>query len=148
MTHVAYKGAGDATRDNVGGQIPLTFSAVPSALPFVKSGRLKGLAVTGDKRFAGLPDVPTAAESGLPALKGFNLQAWGGIFGPPGMPEPIVRRVHDAVTKALADGELVEKYANIALTVSTSTPVQLANQVATELEQWRKVIREANLQSQ
>ena len=145
MTHVPYKGAGDATRDNVGGQIPLTFSAVPSALPFVKSGRLKGLAVTSDKRFAGLPDVPTAAESGLPALKGFNLQAWGGMFGPPGMPEAIVRRVHDAATKALADRELVEKYATIALTVSVTTPAQLAKQVATELEQWRRVIREAGI---
>lgn len=145
MTHVAYKGAGDATRDNVGGQIPLTFSAVPSALPFVKSGRLKGLAVTGDKRFAGLPEVPTAAESGLPALKGFNLQAWGGIFGPPGMPESIVRRVHDAAAKALADSDLVEKYAAIALTVSTTTPAQLGKLVATELEQWRRVIREAGI---
>ncbi|MBI2958965.1 MAG: tripartite tricarboxylate transporter substrate binding protein, partial [Betaproteobacteria bacterium] len=145
MTHVPYKGAGEATRDNVGGQIPLTFSAVPSALPFVKAGKLKGLAVTSDKRFAGLPNVPTAAESGLPSLKGFNLQAWGGIFGPPGMPGPIVRRVHDAATKVLADRDLIEKYANIALTVSVTTPAQLSKQMATELEQWRRVIREAGI---
>ena len=145
MTHVPYKGAGEATRDNVGGQIPLTFSALPSALPFVKSAKLKGLAVTSARRFAGLPEVPTAAESGLPSLKEFNLQAWGGLFGPPGMPEPIVRKVHDAAIKVLADRELIEKYANIALTVSTTTPAQLAKQVATELEQWRRVIREAGI---
>ncbi|MBI4293031.1 MAG: tripartite tricarboxylate transporter substrate binding protein [Betaproteobacteria bacterium] len=148
MTHVAYKGAGEATRDNVGGQIPLTFSAMPSALPFVKSGKLKGLAVSGDKRFAGLPDVPTAAESGLPSLKAYNLQAWGGLWGPPGMPEPIVKRIHGAATKVLADRDLIEKYANIALTVSTNTPAQLAKQVATELEQWRRVIREAGIKQE
>ena len=145
MTHVAYKGAGDATRDNVGGQIPLTFSAVPSALPFVKSGRLRGLAVTSDKRFAGLPDVPTAEESGLASLKGFNLQAWGGIFGPARLPEAIVRRVHDAALKALADKDLVQKYAAIALTVTTNTPAQFGKLMAAELEQWRQVIREAGI---
>ena len=148
MTHVAYKGAGEATRDNVGGQIPLTFSAMPSALPFVKAGKLKGLAVTSDKRFAGLPDVPTAAESGLASLKAYNLQAWGALWGPPGMPAPIVKRIHDAATKVLADRDLIEKYANIALTVSTTTPAQLAKQVATELEQWRRGIREAGIKQE
>lgn len=148
MTHVPYKGAGEATRDNVGGQIPLTFSALPSALPFVKAGKLKGIAVTSDKRFAGLPDVPTAMESGLPSLKGYNLHAWGGLWGPPGLPEPIVKRVHAAATKVLADRDLIEKYANIALTVSVNTPAQLAKQVATELEQWRRVIREAGIKAE
>lgn len=148
MTHVAYKGAGEATRDNVGGQIPLSFSAMPSALAFVKAGKLKGLVVTGDKRYAGLPDVPTAVESGLPSLKGYNLHAWGGLWGPPGLPEPIVKRVYDATIKVLADRELIDKYANIALTVSTTTPAQLAKQVAVELEQWRRVIREAGIKSE
>lgn len=145
MTHVAYKGAGDATRDNIGGQIPLSFSAMPSALAFVKAGKLRGLVVTGGKRFAGLPDIPTAIESGLPSLKGYNLSAWGALWGPPGLPEPIVRRVYDAAIKVLSDRELIDKYANIALTVSTTTPAQLAKQVATELEQWRRVIREAGI---
>jgi len=148
ITHVSYKGAADAARDTVGGQIPLLIASVGTSLPFVKSGRLKGLAVTSAKRFPALPDMPTAAESGLPALKNFNVPAWAGIVAPAGTPDSIIRRVYEATAKVLGDGDLIEKYAGVGAVVSVAGPAQFGRQIASELEQWRKVVRQANLRSE
>ena len=145
MTHVPYKGAADAARDTVGGQVSMMISAIGTSFSFVEAGTLKVIAVTGDKRAPRLPNAPTAAESGLAALKSFNVQAWAGIVGPPGLPDAIVRKVYAAATKALSDPDLVEKFALVSSLPASASTEQFAKQIAVEAEQWRDVVRKADL---
>lgn len=145
MQHVPYKGAADATRDTVAGQIPLMISSVGTSLSFVQAGKLKVLAVTGAERLSSLKEVPTAAEGGLPSLRDFKVQAWAAVVGPPKLPNGIVRKLRNAVVQALADPDLVPKFAAYSVSVAVSTPEQLTEQIATEFEQWKQVIDKAKL---
>jgi tripartite-type tricarboxylate transporter receptor subunit TctC len=147
MTHVAYKGAADAVRDTVSGQIPLMISGAGTSLAFVQSGQLKGLALTGRRRLPPLSEVPTAAESGLAPLRDFDVQAWAAIVGPPRLPAEIVRKVQDAAIKTLADPDLVEKFAAVTSVVAAAPAPDLGKQIAAEMEQWRQVVRQGNLRN-
>jgi hypothetical protein len=145
MTHVPFKGAGPAITDALGGHIDLVISSVSTELPFAEAGTLRLLAVTGDKKMTQLPDAPTAQESDLPELKGFNVQAWAGLVGPPNLPPTIVAKLHKAVSDSLADPDLVSRFGVVSATVATGSPQDFGRQIATEAAQWQKVVDKANL---
>jgi len=145
MTHVPYKGAGPAITDALGGHIDLVISSVSTELPFAEAGTLRLLAITGDKKLTQLPDAPTAQESSLPQLKGFNVQAWAGLVGPPNLPPTIVQKLHKAVSDSLADPDLVSRFGVVSATVATGSPQDFGRQIATEAAQWQKVVDKANL---
>ena len=106
MTHVPYKGGGPALADLVGGQIQLMLENIPSTLPFVKSGRLRGLAVSGLKRSALVPNLPTLDEAGL---KGYEIVGWNGLFVPARTPKTIVARIHQETVKLLAQPDVKQR---------------------------------------
>jgi len=145
MTHVPFKGAGPAINDALGGHIDLVISSIATELPFAEAGTLRLLAITSDKKMAQAPSAPTAEESGLPELKGFNVQAWAGLVGPPNLPPAIVRKLHKAVSDSLADPELVKRFDLISTTIATGSPDDFGRQIATEAAQWKTVVEKANL---
>src|SRR4029453_15852359 len=108
MMHVPYKGSSPALADLAGGQVQLMFDNLPSALPLIKAGKLKALAVTSTQRSSVLPDVPTVAESGLP---GFEASSWFGLLAPAGTPKDVVAKINGEVAKWLATPEAGEKLA-------------------------------------
>ena len=110
MMHVPYKGGGPALTDVIGGQVPVFFGNVASTLQYVKQGKLRPLAVSGKKRSAALPDVPTGAEAGLP---GFEMYEWNGLFAPVGTPAPVIDRLSKAVQQALASPEVKARIAEL-----------------------------------
>ncbi len=142
ITHVPYKGGGQAITDVVGGQVKLAMLGAAPVLPFIKSGRLKALAVTGDKRNPALPQVPTVAEAGVP---GFSTLQWFAAVVPAGTPAPVVRELHTAFTRAAADPVVAEKLGGIGLEVRTSSPEEMAAFLARELRKWPPIVKSANV---
>ena len=142
VIHVPYKGAGPATNDLIGGQLQLMFNNPVSALPHVKSGRLKALATTGTKRAALVPDVPTIAESGYP---GFEAGTWFLILGPAGIAKPIQSKLAHDVIAVLKMDDVRERFAKMGVEPIGTTPDQLTVRMRDELEKWGKVIRAAKI---
>ena len=119
MVHVPYKGAGDAAKDLLAGRVPLMFDSASSALPLVKSGRLRALGVVAERRSPFMPDVPTFAEQGY---RGIDLVGWLGFFGPPQMPPDVVRTLNAAIVRALSSSELRDAFAGFAYETASSSP--------------------------
>ena len=142
LTHVPYKGGGQAMGDVVGGQIPLVFTAIATAQQFVRSGRLKGLAVSSAKRSNSLPEVPTFIESGL---EGFVVDSWVGILAPAKTPRPVIERLQKEIAAVLAEPEIRERYAILGIEPVGNTPEQYAQQIRADLARWEKVVREARI---
>ena len=142
LTHVPYKGAGPAMADLVGGQVQMFFGSITAALPFLKDGRLRGLATTGPKRTSALPDLPTMIEAGYP---GFEVDLWLGVFGPAKMPREIVTRLNAETRKALQDGGLREAFARVGVEPRDTSPEAGYAVVRAEFEKWSKVVRDAKL---
>ena len=142
MVHVPYKGSGPAAADLAGGQIPLAVVDVTSTLPFMRAGRVRALAVTGAARTITAPDVPTAAESGLP---GFDVEAWLGLFGPAGLPAEIVARLNAEVRRALQTTEVRERALTSGAEPAPSSAEEFAKLVRNEYARWGQVIRTANI---
>jgi tripartite-type tricarboxylate transporter receptor subunit TctC len=142
IVHVPYKGSSPAVTDLMGGQIQMMFDTAPSAVPRVKSGRLRALAVTGAKRSPELPDVPTFAESGY---KDFDAPAWYAIMGPPGLPKEIVAKLNAELNKVLADPEIRKRLQEIGAEPAPGTPEQLGQHLRAEIDKWGKVIRDGNI---
>ncbi len=141
MTHIPYKGGGQAINDVVGGQVKLAVLGLAPALPFIKAGRLKALAVTGGKRSPALPGVPIVAESGVP---GFTTLQWFGVVAPAGTPAAIIARLHDEFVKASKDPAIVEKLAAVGLEVSTSAaPADLTKYVRDDMAKWPPIVKAA-----
>src|SRR3954463_6926292 len=142
MVHVPYKGgAGPATAGLMGGETQLMFATAASAMPGVKSGRLKPLAVTSTKRVDTLPEVPTVAEAGYPDLKAGS---WQGIFVPAGTPREVVDRLFNVTTQVMKDADVIARLKNGgAEAVTSSSPAEFAKFVGTETERWAKIAREA-----
>ena len=145
MNHVPYKGTGPALTDTISGQTGVFFSSTASALPHVKSGRLKALAVTTAKRIPALPEVPTVAESGLP---GYEVTLWHGLIGPKGLPRAITDRINGEVTKTLQLKETAEQLQNDGVAPAGGTPEQFAAQIRMEIEVWRKVAAAAGVKAE
>ncbi len=141
LTHVPYKGSGPAVTDLIGGQIQLMFSDIPPALPHVRSGRLKALAVSSLKRQPALPDVPTVAESGAPGTRNFEAVAWQSLVAPAGTPRAVVARYSEALAKVMAQPELRAKLEKEGFEPGTSTAEQLAAYIVSETDRWGPVIK-------
>jgi len=145
LTHIPYKGGGQAVGDVVGGQIPLVYTAIASAQQHVKSGRVNALGVSGAKRSSALPDVPTFAESGL---DGFVVDSWVGIFAPAKTPRGIIDRLQRELAAILATPEVRERYAVLGIEPVGNTPEQFGEQVRADLAKWEKVVKQANIKAE
>jgi tripartite-type tricarboxylate transporter receptor subunit TctC len=142
MNHVPYKGTGPALTDTISGQTQVLFSSTATALPHVKSGRLKPIAVTTGKRIPALPEVPTVAESGLP---GYEVVLWHGLIGPKGLPKAVVDRVNAEANKALAQKETAEKLQSDGVSAAGGSAEQFAAQIKKEIGVWKKVAADAGV---
>src|ERR1700686_270905 len=138
MTHVPYKGSAPALTDLMGGQVQVMFDNLPSALPQIKSGRLRAIAVTSLKRAPVLPDIPTINESGLP---GFEASSWFGVLAPAGTPVAIVARINTEVNKWLQSPDAREKLLGQGAEAAGGSPEQFANHIRAESEKWAKVVK-------
>jgi tripartite-type tricarboxylate transporter receptor subunit TctC len=142
LNHVPYKGTGPALTDAIAGQTDLYFSGIAAALPHVRSGRLRAIAVTTAERVAAAPDVPTVGESGVP---GYEVVVWYGLGGPKGLPRPIVDRINSEVAMALKSREVEEQLQNDGLLPAGGTPEQFLARIEKEIEVWRKVVNDAGV---
>ena len=145
MTHVPYKGGGPALNDVMGGQIPMYFANMASGLPHVKAGKLRALAITGSKRSAALPEIPTIAETGLP---GYEVYEWNAIFAPAGTPAPVIAKISDAVQKAMQEPAFRERLAMLGGEPAGYAPDAAARFVHGQAALWGKVVREAHITPQ
>ena len=144
ITHVPYKGAGPGMTALLAGEVNMMFNGLSAALPQVKAGRLRALAVGGDKRSALLPDLPTVAESGLQ----FNTSGWYGVLGPAGLPRALVTRLRNDTLRALAAPETKERLSALAVETIGSTPEEFAALLKQEYAQWGKVVKAAGIKPQ
>ena len=144
MTHVAYRGEAPAIADVLAGQLPLLFANVSVVTGQVKAGTLRALAVTSPKRAPGLPDVPTLAEAGI---KDSDVETWFGLTAPAATPRDTINYLNDRVRKALAAPELQQRFAELSLSVTPSSPEELDVLIKSEAVRWGKVIREANIRA-
>ena len=142
--HVPYKGGMLATQDVVSGQIPMAIAIAGSAMPFVRSGKVKALAVVGDKRYRLLPGVPTVAE----VIPGFEVPpGWTGLFGPANLPAPVLRRLNGDTAKALSNPETEAKIADAGFELTINSPEQFANQIRHETELVGAIVKAAGLKA-
>jgi tripartite-type tricarboxylate transporter receptor subunit TctC len=137
ITHIPYRGAGPALNDTVAGQVPIVFDNIPSALPFIKDGRLIAIVVAAPQRLAQLPNIPTFKEVGLEPV---NRMAYYGIQAPKGLPKEIVDKVNAAVRKTLEDPSVRKKIEDTGSLIVGNTPEQFSAQIAAEFEVYKKVV--------
>jgi tripartite-type tricarboxylate transporter receptor subunit TctC len=142
MVHVPYKGGGPALQDVMGGQVPIFFANMASGLPHVKSGKLRALAVTGSKRSASAPQVPTIAESGVP---GYEVYEWNAVFAPAGTSPEIINRTHAAIVRALAAPEVKARVESLGGEIAALSPTDTDKWVRAQVESWARVVKDANI---
>ena len=146
ITHVPYKGSGPAMTDLVAGQVNMMVETVPAALPFITAGQLRPLAVTTAKRISMLPDVPTTAESGMPALE---VSSTFGVLAPVGTPVAIIDQLNSAIANLLVNPEVKEAFLKQGVYAATPTkPKQSAELLAAEVKRCEKVIKEADIKAE
>jgi tripartite-type tricarboxylate transporter receptor subunit TctC len=146
MRHVPYRGASQAALDTAGGQTNVTFQGIATVAALVKSGKLRLIGVTAQKRHPEHPTVPTFEEVGIPP--GFNYSTWFALTAPKGTPKDIVDRLQREVVKALADPEVKERYAALGLVPDGNTPEQLLALTRDQLARYGKVIRDNNIKAE
>ncbi len=142
ITHIPYRGAGPALNDTVAGQVPIIFDNLPSALPFIKDGRLVPIVVAAPQRLAVLPNVPTFKEVGLEPV---NRMAYYGIYGPKGLPKEVIEKISAAVKKTLEDPSVKQRIEGTGSLIVANTPEQFAAQIAAEFEVYKKVVAQQKL---
>lgn len=142
ITHIPYRGAGPALNDTVAGQVPMIFDNLPSALPFIKDGRLVPIVVAAPERLPVLPDVPTFKEVGLEPV---NRMAYYGIHGPKGLPKEVVDKVNAAVRQTLQDPEVRRRIEATGSIIVGNTPEQFAAQTKAEFEVYKQVVDKQKL---
>jgi tripartite-type tricarboxylate transporter receptor subunit TctC len=142
VLHVPYKGTGPALQDTIGGQVQLIFGAVPTTLPHVKAGKLRGLAVTTAKRIAAAPELPTIAESGYPDYEVIN---WHGLVGPKGLAADIVTRLNREINEILKSEDFKKLLASDGLEPVGGTPGEFAEILKREAVRWNKVVQQAGI---
>ena len=143
LVHVPYKGGGPMTTDVLGGQIDLAIASVAQQGPHVRGGKLRAVAVTGDRRSQVLPDVPALAEQGFP---GFSALAWWGIFAPAGIPKPIMDKFHSELVKVFNQPAIRKQLTEtLGMDMTTSSPDETQKFLISQIERWSKVVRENNI---
>jgi tripartite-type tricarboxylate transporter receptor subunit TctC len=138
LSHIPYKGSAPALTDVMGGQVPLMFDTMLSAMPFVKSGKLKALAVTSTDRSPAAPDLPTIAESGLP---GYSVFAWNGLLAPAGTPKAVIAQLSEELKKAMALSQVKEKFSAQGFDASWDTPDQFGTFLKGEVDKWTRTVK-------
>jgi tripartite-type tricarboxylate transporter receptor subunit TctC len=142
MTHIPYRGAGPALNDTVAGQVPIIFDNLPSALPFINTGKLVPIVVAAPQRLAALPNVPTFKDVGLEPV---NRMAYYGLLAPKGTPADIVNKVHGAAMKALADPAVRKRIEDTGSLIVANTPAQFSEQIKAELAVYKQVVEKQKL---
>jgi tripartite-type tricarboxylate transporter receptor subunit TctC len=142
MTHVPYKGSGQAIQDVLAGQVQVFITTPPSVMQHVQAGKLKALAIAGKSRHPMMPNVPTTAEAGLP---GFELEAWVGIFAPAGTPPAVVNKLSGEIKNALDQADTKQRAAAQGVELRYQSPEALGSFLRKEIDYWGKVIKTANI---
>ncbi len=145
MVHVPFKGSGQSIISQLAGEIAANFPSVPTAMPYIKAGRLRGIGVTTLKRAQALPDVPSIAEAGLP---GYEATQWYGLLAPAGTPRAIVDRLYQESSRALRSTDMKERMSAEGLEVVAGTPEEFASYIRSETEKWTQVIKAAGIKPQ
>ena len=144
MVHIPYKGAGPAIQDVLAGNVTLMFAAAPAALPLVRAGKLRALAVTSDTRSAQTPEIPSLAESGIQ----FDVRDFQGVVGPAGMPPALLARIHADLSQVLEMADVRARIAQLGGETTGGTPATFAGQIRSEAAKWKRVVREAKLSAE
>lgn len=142
LQHIPYKGGGPAMNDVMGGQVPVFFANVASGLGHVKGGKLRAMALTGAKRIAALPDIPTMAEAGVP---GYEVYEWNGIFAPGGTPAPVVAKLAEALGKAMAAPDVKERVATLGGEIAPQGPKEAEKFIREQTDMWARVVKAGNI---
>jgi tripartite-type tricarboxylate transporter receptor subunit TctC len=137
IVHVPYKGAGPALVDVIGGQVPIMFDNLPSSTQHIRSGKLKGIAVTSPQRAPAFPDMPALSE----ALPGYETYTWNALFAPAGTPPEAVKKLNEEANKAVTDPAVKAKLAEFSATVVASTPEELGKFVVAEIAKWAPIVK-------
>ena len=140
ITHIPYKGSAGATTDLLGGQIQMMFHGLHLSLPYMRTGKLRGLGVTSPKRSPLMPDLVTLSEAGL---RDFEVNTWYGILGPAGVPKEIVTRLNGAILKAIETASVRQRMVDQGLDIIGSTPEQFGKAIAEEKDKWAKVVQQS-----
>jgi tripartite-type tricarboxylate transporter receptor subunit TctC len=148
IVHVPYKNSAQGFTDVAGGQMQACFFTMPGLLPFIKSGRMRALAVSSTKRAEQLPSVPTIIESGLPGTADFDVTVWQGIALPKGTPQAYVANIHSAMMKALATPELKHRFFENGVTPTPMTPAEFAQFAIRETAKWQKAVAAAGMKAE
>jgi tripartite-type tricarboxylate transporter receptor subunit TctC len=142
MVHVPYKGTGPALNDTIAGNTQLIFGSVATTLQFIKSGRLRGLAVTTPQRITAAPELPTVAEAGVP---GYEVVLWHGLVGPKGLPSGAVERINQAANDALKSKDVADLLATDGVAPAGGAPETFRALIKADIERWSKVVKQANI---
>jgi len=145
IANVFYKGSGPAVTDMLSNQVQIIIDAPPVTMPYIKSGRLKALAVTGKTRLASLPEVPTFEQAGLQGVDAVGFQ---GVLAPAGTPPAAIARLSEALLRALADPLVRERFATAGLEAAPSTPAEFSAFIRAEIQKWGRVAKEANIKAE
>ena len=138
LVHIPYKGIAPAVTDLIGGQVSVMFPSLDSALPHIRSAKIKALAVTSAKRSPLLPEVPTVAESGLP---GFEIVAWGGVLAPAATPADIIARINSQIGRALESPDIRKRFLDLGAEATPSAAGEFARFIEAEIEKWARVVK-------
>jgi tripartite-type tricarboxylate transporter receptor subunit TctC len=141
MVHFPYRGSNPALLDMIGGSMDVMFDNLPSAMPHIKSGKLKALGVTSSQRSGALPDVPTVEEVGGPTLKGFEASSWFGLLAPAGTPPEVIQRIQQEVAKSLGTPAVKEKLLAQGAIPGGNTPADFAKFIEAEHVKWARVVK-------
>jgi tripartite-type tricarboxylate transporter receptor subunit TctC len=144
LVHISYKSGAQAVTDLMGGQIQMVFGNLPEIWSHVKSGKVRGIAVTGPRRSPGFPDLPTVSESGVP---GYSAISWGGIVAPMGVPKPIADKLNAEINRAIQHPTFQKRYRDIGNEPLTGTPEHFAKFIREERAKWAKVVKDANIKA-
>ena len=142
ITHIPYRGAGPALNDTVGGQVPIIFDNLPSALPFIRDGRLIAIVVAAPQRVASMPTVPTFKEVGLEPV---NRMAYYGLIGPKGLPQDVVDKISNATKQALTDPAIKKRVEDTGSLIVANTPAEFSTQIKAEFEVYKEVVAKQKL---
>jgi tripartite-type tricarboxylate transporter receptor subunit TctC len=142
IVHVPYKGSAPALTDLVSGQVQLTFGDPIATLPYVRANRLRALGVSGDRRLASAPDIPTVVEAGLP---GYVVSGWFGVVSPAGTPADVVAILNASINRSLNDASVKERLRTLAAEPVQKSPEEFGRYIAAENQKWSRLVRDAGI---